>query len=292
MIQLTMVMALLFSANAFAQIPNNGFEQTDSNGNIRNWGNTFLLPIWADSTGKPDSVKLDSAFYFGTTDTYTGLRAIEMRNMYNFTRQIGIAGSISVSPDGTVYTGFAGSLPITQTPETFSFYYKYFPVNGDSAIATLKVFDEAFLEIGEAILKIGGTWSNYTLANATVTYTQPSTPSFMSIRFSTSTYIQQPNYGTRLLIDDVSVTSKATGVNNISEEQSVLIFPNPANEVINVLSAGEIYTYSIHNIFGQTISVGNLNQNESIDICTLPKGNYFIQFNSDKSRKTLKFIKQ
>jgi len=67
-----------------------------------------------------------------------------------------------------------------------------------------------------------------------------------------------------------------------------IIYPNPSNGLITI-SGMQSGAYRIANIMGQTVQTGNLNdENQRIDVSSLPKGMYFITF----ADETQKFVLQ
>ncbi|MDY0101853.1 MAG: Ig-like domain-containing protein [Lentimicrobium sp.] len=81
----------------------------------------------------------------------------------------------------------------------------------------------------------------------------------------------------------------------ILQESSILIFPNPASNLISI-SAGvieETAEYSIFSIFGVKTSSGKLYKgvHSNIDVSALPSGLYLIRFTSGRGLFTGKFIK-
>lgn len=72
-------------------------------------------------------------------------------------------------------------------------------------------------------------------------------------------------------------------------EKAVTVYPNPAEDILQVITKYTNQHYSIFNIFGQMIVQGNLNGSE-LNISQVVPGAYFI--NLEQDGKTLKFIKQ
>ena len=72
----------------------------------------------------------------------------------------------------------------------------------------------------------------------------------------------------------------------------ILIYPNPANDLINIngINEGEI---SIYNILGEVIYTNEINQVKSkVDVSSLTSGKYFIQVESNgKYSKMSSFVK-
>lgn len=78
-------------------------------------------------------------------------------------------------------------------------------------------------------------------------------------------------------------------------DNSIFIYPNPANNVLNynVKNGVELSSINIHDISGkQVFANGNANGTSTIDIAALSSGVYFVTFQSDKNSVTKKFIKQ
>ena len=77
-----------------------------------------------------------------------------------------------------------------------------------------------------------------------------------------------------------------------SEEKKISIFPNPTNDLLNVYLPQletESLQVSIYSEMGQLIQVHKVKQNENgiitMDVKTLPKGNYIITIDSKKRNK-------
>ncbi len=94
------------------------------------------------------------------------------------------------------------------------------------------------------------------------------------------------------LVDNVLLTGEklATGINSITKNNSVKIYPNPANDIVHIRrgnsNAGSL---TMVNALGQTVITKELTKEaESVNISELPSGIYFM--NVDGSVK--KIIKQ
>ncbi len=72
------------------------------------------------------------------------------------------------------------------------------------------------------------------------------------------------------------------------------IYPNPANDVLNIESKKtiEVTSINIYNALGQIVLViPNAQQTKSVDVSSLKSGNYFVKINSDKGSSSVKFVK-
>ena len=82
------------------------------------------------------------------------------------------------------------------------------------------------------------------------------------------------------------------GVNEITEQQSVLISPNPVQNILNIQTLETIIEVSIYELLGKKVIVNQLSSN-SIDVSGLPKGMYFIKVTGENGKIFIsKFIKQ
>ncbi|MFH2142045.1 MAG: T9SS type A sorting domain-containing protein, partial [Bacteroidota bacterium] len=77
-------------------------------------------------------------------------------------------------------------------------------------------------------------------------------------------------------------------------ENSLLIYPNPANEKLTIKSCGKILQIEIIDYFGRVIkTVSEIKEPEkTIDVSSLPKGLYLVRVYGEGIVKTEKFIKE
>lgn len=79
--------------------------------------------------------------------------------------------------------------------------------------------------------------------------------------------------------------------NTVFDNMSILIYPNPTNNIININSNNvEIKQISIYNILGQLVK-NNLNNQTTIDVSDLKSGTYLISIETENGIQTQKFIK-
>lgn len=97
---------------------------------------------------------------------------------------------------------------------------------------------------------------------------------------------------TPVVMDSVRITKPGPlGINeSIAENESIIIFPNPASDFIDVISQGKVNLVSqisVYNTLGECVM--NLRPNElplRIDVSGLTKGIYFVRI-SDPQNKTI-----
>ncbi len=106
------------------------------------------------------------------------------------------------------------------------------------------------------------------------------------------------DYGNNLYIDNINIYNSTTvGINNQRAENSVSIYPNPAENQFNInleLADNSNVSYVIINSLGQTVlsnDLGNLsagNQIQKINISELAQGIYMVQVNINGNITTKK----
>jgi hypothetical protein len=103
------------------------------------------------------------------------------------------------------------------------------------------------------------------------------------------------NLGTGEGIELFRAHDIGTGLEQINNQVKVKIFPNPTTDFINIInSESKNLDYSLTDLEGKVLLSGkleNLSQNR-IDLNTLKKGMYIIQFSNRESNKSIKIIKQ
>jgi len=87
-------------------------------------------------------------------------------------------------------------------------------------------------------------------------------------------------------------SKNATFLQNISSDLSkILLYPNPANNTLNLLNINETFNYTIINITGEISQKGLLLPETNINIKALHKGTYFLNLYNNKHTFTFRFIK-
>ncbi|WP_343634448.1 T9SS type A sorting domain-containing protein [Fluviicola sp.] len=290
LVTLTALGMLVLAAKA--QIPNNGFEILNADNNVSQWSKAFLTVIWIDSTGEShgDSIVFDSpnnALYLPSTDAHSGQYALEMRNALNLTSGIGITGGAILHSEDTYAIGFELPVPVSpMIPESFSFYYKYFPLATDSAYAIAKMFDVDGFQIGEASITLGGTVSNYTFASAPIVYTDLRPVEYISINFATATPESQPTFGTRFLVDDVSFD----GTLGLDEPENALsIYPNPSATEFSIDGMQEDYEVKLFSLSGESLEL-TVSADGKINCSNWPDGVYLLHISTGTGTSVKKLM--
>ena len=94
-------------------------------------------------------------------------------------------------------------------------------------------------------------------------------------------------------IDDVSVTQCNVGVNDIADDADFKLYPNPANNEINLETKMQNAEIEIRDVLGQVIySSKVIAVSSAIDVSMLSKGVYFINLQNGKQTINKKFVKE
>ena len=89
----------------------------------------------------------------------------------------------------------------------------------------------------------------------------------------------------------VNITSSGKEVSNEVSLQEINLYPNPTSSILNLTSITEKATFRIYSLIGQTVLNGKISNN-SIDVSTLPAGNYIIEISDNDIVTSKQFIKQ
>jgi len=121
-------------------------------------------------------------------------------------------------------------------------------------------------------------WTSHAIENIQIAYND-------SVKVMVK-YIKANNLiGTTLFIDNVYFGKPEGGVSvqNIVAEKANLLYPNPADDLINIINASQdIKKISIRNLAGKLIYLDEINSN-SVDISHLSKGLYIVTLHSEGS---------
>jgi len=93
-------------------------------------------------------------------------------------------------------------------------------------------------------------------------------------------------------IDDVSVIDSTMGISEIYKENYVKVFPNPANDFLNVECKLPDAELKVFNILGNEVTQAKISYKGQIDISNLNKGVYFIRLQTESGIFTSRFIKE
>jgi hypothetical protein len=232
-----------------------------------------------------------------STDSYSGAFAAKLtsKNATSPGGPIFLPGALSnigafLIAQQTVRLGRPYNL--AEKPQFFNGYFKYEPVNGDSALALVLISKwnasskkRDTIALGKNIIKQAiGT---YTLISTPINYFSETTPDSLTILVCSSAGLNFSNLqasvgqvGSTLYVDelnfDFTVSINELGI----ETPHYKIFPNPAQDFLNIQSDKILnnQTLKIYDLAGKIIYQSQLQDyNTSIDLAKLKKGLYIIQ---------------
>lgn len=273
--------SVTISANS-QTIPNNGFET---------WAITPPAPFesaegWA---GGPSISK--------STNAHSGSFALKLETAVFTNPNNGETDTIS----GNAFTGTPGMGPgmpgtpgfaFTNRPDSLTGWYTYSTSGNDAneVRVILSRWDAITLQREEIANTVFSCNPNdiYTRFSFPIQYNNINTPDTAAIEIrSSNSPMEAPVLGSILLVDDLEFTSAdQTGFSHISNSPSFRIFPNPANDFLNVSSRNN-EKIKIINAVGQTMELIQLNANSITNISTsnYSNGIYFIIIDGGFSSK-------
>jgi hypothetical protein len=278
---LLLVSCLTFSISLNAQLVNGDFESAA----------TPLLPgIATDSPGWGQGL-----YTIETTGAYAGAQFGKMKTNYDPTT----AGLIQFPSDtlpGFIQQFVTG--PISN-PETWvlNYAYKNITTAGDSAVVLVQIYDTLTADPNDDVVMYGALG---TYTGSTTTWTMESIPvqAFNTTGYTANAYVVIASAsigflfgngygypGSELWLDNISLTS----TNNVIELSSdVNVYPNPANQVLNISANGEISNVVISTLDGKVMKTTN---ESSIDVSEFTSGMYIYQVTVNGKVSTGNFVK-
>lgn len=147
----------------------------------------------------------------------------------------------------------------------------------------------------------GGAWGDQNVVSSvsgstyTKTYTYTLDASWVVENLTIIAFINNhdaSNVNNRAVLNanSVKLTDLTTAISE-NNETGTAIYPNPATDVLNVLSENTINKVEIFNIQGQLVKAANGNV-DSISISDMNAGVYFVKVTTDKGTATHKLIKK
>ena len=131
--------------------------------------------------------------------------------------------------------------------------------------------------IAAATINLPGSVSNWTAFDIPLNYILTDAPDTATIYFTSSA--GSPVDGSYLYVDNVAFAGTAAGINTISPQIMIDVYPNPASDFIYILkTTSEKETkFEISSIVGNIVQSGILkNSRTKIELKNLSKGVYFV----------------
>jgi hypothetical protein len=268
-------LSIAFSAFALAQIPNAGFET---------WSGISPTGWLTDNAPGVDTV------VFKTTDAHSGTYAVE-----------GVATTLF---SAVVSPGLSSLFTWTTRSATFSGYYKYSPVGGDTLLIAA-VLAKSSTAIAAGILRTTVAQSSYTQFSITLQYLSSVTPDSGGIdvailRASGSSTVHA---GSTFKIDDLTFSGTTSVESSIGQTpQSYALhqnYPNPFNPttVINFdLPVSGTISLKVFDLLGREVATlvdGRMEagfHQVTFDASRLTSGVYFYRIQAGSFSETKRLV--
>lgn len=280
-ITLTLSASVLFVWNAFAQIPNSGFEN------------------WTTANGRDSLIGWHSANITKSTDHYppgVGQYAINMNNSLPVVNHYSYGYSATFNSAMGCYPSF----PISGRPSSFHGYYKCNSLNNDTIQIGLMLYYQGEWVAGAEFITTTSV-SNWTSFSVPISpYTNADSASISVAAFYNDTTCGAPHgpFGnSELYIDNLSFDSLHTTVAGLGiQDLAFNIYPNPSAKSIHVEvpeSYTEDLTVQIYYIDGSLVKSATINQhNQQIDIEALSNGVYMVFMRSSDAQGVQRLLIQ
>ncbi len=288
----SILVSVLFTVTAFAQIPNNDFESwvsVSGYSSPNGWDNlnriTYNSSIYTCMEGAPG--------YTGSSFLFLATKTIPGRGLVPGVAVCGTLDTLTYKP----VSGFVFSA----RPQYLSYYMQYMPAvptDPSSVKVLLTKWNSSLLKrdsiaYGESYYSgMAHTWVNSTTA---LNYYSGDYPDSAIIVISSSDSVPQ-NFST-IYIDKLEFIGTVQGIDHLSSPSDYFsIYPNPASDNITIglndeLKKGEI---KIINLLGETVFSQYISKTKTVtlNVEELTAGIYFIQLKSENNFYSRKLMKQ
>jgi hypothetical protein len=207
------------TTKAQQQPPNAGFE---------NWVNADSLVDWV--LGDRNINGTEYATVTQSSDAHSGSSAMQAEVLAL------TAGPVTVAIPPAALTGSNSArpgFPYTDQPTTFSGYYKYTPVGGDSMFIDV-AFSKAGTGIGGGAFATAVGTSSYTPFSVPIYWLQGAgspDSAIIAVSIHASNGAKSTNPGSKIILDDIAFANGDAGVESKSTQTNFQLeqsFPNPA----------------------------------------------------------------
>lgn len=289
----TLIIGSCITVSAFAQIPNNGFENWTSMGSYNdpdNWDQlnsmTSSMSIYTCTKGTPGNP--GASYLKLTSKTVSGMGVVPGVAVS------GVIDMVTFKPK----SGFA----YTQRPLSLTGSWQYMPSGSDQGFVgvyltkwnTSMNMRDTIAMATQNLTSMMMSWTSFTI---NLNYMSTASPDSAIIIFSASG--STPVNNSAMYIDNLAFSGTATGIKeNAANLMNLTIFPNPSNEkvVLNyTLKSTENVVIKISDVTGKIVNelkpngvIGNNKQ--ELNISNLSQGIYTITIQGDNSLSSQKLI--
>ncbi|MBN1462707.1 MAG: T9SS type A sorting domain-containing protein [Paludibacteraceae bacterium] len=283
-----LVLLIVISINAYAQIPNSGFED---------WTGTVEYPTsWlnCNMAGGPTYPVSKSTDHYPTD---VGSFSVKMETNFVQAQQLNCAHGFIKT--GQYLGDFGPGFAIVGHPNSLCGYYKFLPENNDTMIISINLFLAGTI-VASGSLTSTSTVSDWTPFNIPIS--SYITADSAEIGFSAyySVYGQMPTgpWGNSVMyVDNINFDNLITSVSEMkSDNATYSLYPNPAsnNVTVDINTTNKIdLTLNIYSVTGKLItSYSFLQDKYQMDVSNLENGIYFVEIISNQWKKSQKLIIQ
>lgn len=289
----TLIIGSCITVSAFAQIPNNGFENWTSMGSYNdpdNWDQlnsmTSSMSIYTCTKGTPGNP--GASYLKLTSKTVSGMGVVPGVAVS------GVIDMVTYKPK----SGFAYS----QRPLNLTGSWQYMPSGSDQGFVgvyltkwnTSMNMRDTIAMATQNLTSMMMSWTSFTI---NLNYMSTASPDSAIIIFSASG--STPVNNSAMYIDNLAFSGTATGIKeNTVNLINLTVFPNPSNEkvVLNyTLKSTENVVIKISDVTGKIVKelkpngvIGNNKQ--ELNISNLSQGIYTITIQGDNSLSSQKLI--
>ncbi|HEX7413018.1 MAG TPA: T9SS type A sorting domain-containing protein [Bacteroidia bacterium] len=299
------ILGTAFCLNAQAQLINPGFEtwsadmavpsanEPNSGNNTTGWwtynmfnssfvGSSPISVFRCDTFhGGALSARIETVVYTSTSYGYTGPWGVPFIG-HNYLDTLGILFTGTTNESGP---SFKPGIPCTQKLATLSFWYQYKPNGVDTAECRVLLVNQRNPVAGGLVKINTATTGQWVQSTVSFTYVSALTPDTLYVLFSSSSLDKKPKAGSIFWVDDVS-TTLVTGIEQFAtNNEQVVVYPNPAKGIINIESKMQNgnSTLQITDMLGNTVKQAVISNLKSmIDISDLNEGVYNLSLISNE----------
>jgi hypothetical protein len=293
----TFVAATFISVSAFAQIPNNSFENWTSAGAYSN----------PDSWDNLNSMTTSMSVYTATKGTggATGGGSAYLKLISKTVSGMGVMPGVAVSGmiDMTTYKPKSG-FPFTQQPVKLTGSWQYMASGADAGFISvyLTKWNSTMMmrdTVAKAKQNLSGMAMSWATFNINLTYLSSTAPDSAIIVLSASG--NTPVNGSYLYVDNLSFSGTVTGVKNIENNISIVsIYPNPSTDNISIemnvqkMSSVKFQLVDLTGKLIKELNAGDIQgkYNTTINTVGISKGTYFLKVNANDAVEVKKIIIQ
>ncbi len=270
------------------------YAQQPLNPSFENWSaaTTGELPDGWDGTNVNVTIATIEGVTKDDTDPQEGTYSAKLETKYQniFGNDVFVPGIITLGKLNFTEQTLTGGMEYTERPDQFTGWYKYSPVNGDTAEIGIAFYhgEDTICVASIEITAEVTTWTEFTLD---LVYLGGASPDTMNIICAATNNDDLEHEGSILNVDNFKLSGGTLGITqNLMSEKAFSISPNPANTFvnINVPNVNNDVKIVLHNTVGQVVysnTFNNVNEvKERIDISEFNSGIYFVEIiNGNKS---------